>query len=373
MKIGINARFLAKPYTGIGQYSYNLLQALSKIDHENEYLLFTTDLVDIPLSEQFRQIRVPEKEFQSPSLKAAHWKHVLLPQEMKKWNVNLAHYLYPSNTGKSIGVPVVVTVHDVIPWVLPAYSKRFRSKITNFMTKSAIKKADHIITVSEFSKEEIMRVMKIDKKKITVTHLAPPLGAESDLPEGLALRRDYLLYVGGYDERKNIPALLDAYQKHIANHYAIDLVLVGAENQGLEQYITDKYCERVAGKYPVKPKGSIVFTPHLLSGELASLYKHAKALVHPSFYEGFNLPLVEAMAAGIPIICSDIPVNHEVTEENAYFMDPTNADTIGIGIHEFLNNKKLQHSITKGGALRCKDFSWEKCAEETLAVYNQLT
>jgi len=373
MKIGINARFLAHPYTGIGQYTYNLVQALAKVDKKNEYLLFTPELVELQLPDNFRLVRIPEKEYKSASLRKAHWEHILVPEEMKKWNVDRAHFLYPSNPNKSLKIPTIVTVHDVIPWVLPSYRKKLRSKAYHLYAKLALKKADHIITVSEFSKKEIERVLKIEEKNIHVVYLAPPMKTEEEAPPDLPLRRDFLLYVGGYDERKNVPQLIEAYQKYIANYYSIDLILVGGEGRGLEQFITDRYCERVADQFPVKPKGKIVFTPSLPSNELITLYKQAKALVHTSEYEGFNLPLVEAMSAGLPIVCADIPVNHEVTAENAHFIDPSSVDTIGIGIHEFLNNKSLQAELKKKSKERAKDFDWKKTAEETLYVYNLFT
>ncbi|MBN2087309.1 glycosyltransferase family 4 protein [Candidatus Peregrinibacteria bacterium] len=374
MKIGINARFLAHPFTGIGQYTYNLLRALSSVDKRNEYLLFTPELVDIQLSENFKQVRIPEAEYKSASLRKAHWEHVLIPREIEKWGIELAHFLYPSNPKKSLKIPTIVTVHDVIPWVLPAYRKHMRSKVYSAYTKMALKKADHIITVSDFSKDEIKRVLKVEDKNIHVIYLAPPMYEKDKVaPPNLHLRRDFLLYVGGYDDRKNVPSLIEAYQKFIANHYKIDLILVGGKGHNLEELITDEYCDRVAGVYLVKPKGKIIFTEPLPSNELTALYKQATALVHVSNYEGFNLPLVEAMTNGLPVVASDIPVNHEVTAENAHFIDQSWVDTIGIGIHEFLNNKAMQRELKKGGLERSKDFSWKKCAEETLYVYNLFT
>lgn len=374
MKIGINARFLAHPFTGIGQYTFNLLRALAKIDKKNEYLLFTPELVDLQLPENFKQVRIPEKEYKSASFRKAHWEHVLIPREIEKWGIDLVHFLYPSNPKKSLNIPTIVTVHDVIPWVLPAYKKHLRSKIYNTYTKIALKKADHIITVSNFSKREIERVLKVEKKNIHVVYLAPPIYEKNEVaPPNLPLRRNFLLYVGGYDDRKNVPLLMEAYQKFIANHYQIDLILVGGRGCDLEEFITDEYCDRVDGRFPIKPKGKIIFTEPLPSNELTALYKQATALVHVSTYEGFNLPLVESMVNGLPIICSDIAVNHEVTEENAHFISPDSVDSIGVGIHEFLNNKAMQRELKQDGLERSKDFSWKKCAEETLYVYNLFT
>jgi len=329
--------------------------------------------VDLRLPERFHQIRVPEKNYPSASLRKAHWEHVLVPQEMEKWKVDRAHFLYPSNPKRRLQIPTIVTVHDVIPWKLSSYRKRLRSKLYHFYARMALKKADHIITVRDFSKSEIMKMFKIQDKHISVVPLAPPT-SEFDLPlPDLSLRRDFLLYVGGYDDRKNVPFLLEAYQKHIANDYAIDFILVGAKDKGLEHLITEKHSQRVDGRFPVKPKGRIIFTPTLSDTELSGLLKQARAMVHVSKYEGFNLPMVEAMVHGLPIVAADIPVNREVTAGNALFVDPYSVDSIGLGIHQMLNDHAMQNHLSDTGLIRAKDFSWEKSANSVQSVYNLFT
>jgi len=370
MKIGINARFLTHPFTGIGQYTRSLIPTLAKKEPQNEYFLFTPELSDIDLPENCHQIRVAEKGYKSDSIRKAHWEHVLVPKEMEKIELDLVHFPYPANPRHKMKMPVVVTVHDVIPWRLKAYNKRLRSKAYHFNARLALKKADHILTVSEFSKSEIIKYLKIKEKNISVTYNAPPLSNNKIIFPNLDLRRKYLLYTGGYDDRKNVPRLIHAYQKHIAPTYAIDLILVGGRNKGLEELITDEYCERVDGKYPIKIKGKVIFTDHLEQSEFMCLYKQALALIHTSTYEGFNIPLVEAMSVGIPIVCSDIPVNHEVTDDNALFIDPTNIDSIGNGMHQLINDPVMQRELKKEGAERARDFSWDVTAEKTLEVYN---
>lgn len=370
MKIGINARFLTFPFTGIGQYTRSLIPTLAKINPENEYFLFTPELVDINLPENCRQIRVVEKPYRSKSIQKAHWEHVLVPKEMENMGMDLAHFLYPSNPRRKLPMPTIITVHDVIPWRLKAYRKKFRSKMYHLNARLALKKADHLITVSEFSKSEIIKYLKIKEKNISVIPLAPPLSDDQITFPDLDLRRKYFLYVGGYDERKNVHSLIHAYQKHIAPYYPIDLIMVGGKDKGLDDMITDKYCEKVAGKYTLKIKGKVVFTDALEQSELLCLYKQALALVHVSSYEGFNLPLVEAMSAGIPIIASDIPVHHEVTDENALFVDYLDENSIGNGMHMLINDWSLQKELAQKGKERAKDFSWDKTAEETLYVYN---
>ena len=370
MKIGINARFLPQPYTGIGKYSYNLLSALSQLDEVNQYFLFTPQLVDFPLPDNFRQIRVPEKDFASPGLRKAHWEYHLIPKEMKKWEVDMAHFLYLSNPLMKLGIPTIVTVHDMIPWRLPEYNEHFRSKLYHLHAKWALKRADHIITVSEFSKSEIKKIVKIEDKNISVTLLAPSITHQDDMPPGLSLRRKFLLYVGGYDSRKNVPMLLIAYQKFIANYYPIDLILVGGKGKGLEDYITDAFTQKVADRFPVKPKGKIIFTEPLQDSELSAMYRQALALVHPSSYEGFNLPLVEAMKHGLPLVISDIPVNHEVAGDAGFYVNPKSEDTFGIGLHEFLNNSAMRKKLAGNAVQRAKNFDWKQAAQQTLDVYD---
>ena len=370
MKIGINARFLPQPYTGIGKYSYNLLSALAQLDEVNQYFLFTPQLVDFPLPDNFKQIRVPEKDFASPSLRKAHWEYSLIPKELQKWRIDLVHFLYPSNPLTKLGIPTIVTVHDMIPWRLKEYNSRLRSKLYHMHAKWALKRADHLISVSNFSKDEIQKIIKTEDKNLSVTHLAPPITHFDDMPPGLNLRRKFLLYVGGFDARKNVPLLMIAYQKFIANYHSIDLILVGAKGRDLEEFITDEFTQKVAGRFPVKPKGRIIFTEALQDSELAALYRQATALVHPSTYEGFNLPLVEAMKYGLPLVVSDIPVNHEVAGEAGFYVDPGNEDSFGIGLHEFLNNSQIQKELSENAALRRKDFDWKETAQQTLDVYD---
>ena len=371
MRIGINARFLTEPYTGIGKYTYNLLKALSKFDYVNEYFLFTPELVDFPLPGRFKQIRVPEGDYQSDSFRKFHWEQKLVPLEMEKWKIGLAHFLYPSNPNKKMNIPTIVTVHDAIPWKLPHYNRRLRSKLYHWNAKMALKKADHLLTVSNFSKGELESLLPLKEGEITVTPLAAETINLSDIPQELELRRKYLLYVGGYDYRKNVPLLMIAYQKFIANHYPIDLILVNGKNWRLESYITDAFTEKIAGNIPVKPKGKMIFTDPLSDEELAALYKKAAALVHASHYEGFNLPLVEAMKHGLPMVVADIPVNREVAGDAAFYVDPTDEDTFGLGLHSYLNNQTLQKELAKNSLRRSSEFDWAKTAQQTWEIYKQ--
>lgn len=370
MKIGLNARFLAQPYSGIGQYTRHLIQALAPLDEKNEYFLFTPKLVDLLLPENFHQIRVPEKKEPSTSLSRAQWEFQFVPQEMKRLGIELAHFLYPAHPGQGFSLPSIVTVHDVIPWVIPEYRAHLRSRLYHAYVARGIKKTDHLITVSDFSKKEVQKLFKVKNKKCTPILLGPTLNQTPSFScETLTLRRPFLLYVGGYDPRKNVPLLIEAFQKFVANSYALDLVLVGAQGHDLDYFLSDQYQEKVAGKFPLKPKGSIIFTPLLSPDALQCLYQQATAFVHASAYEGFNLPLLDALAAGLPILVSDLPVHREVAEEAAFFAPIHSVDAFGLALHEFLNHPHLKFTLKKEALERAKDFSWEKCAQKTLKLY----
>lgn len=373
MKIGINARFLVHPYTGIGQYTRNLVATMAKMKPENEYLLFTPELVEANLPPNCKQIRVAEKPFQSASLQKAYWEHLLVPPEMEKSGIHIAHFPYPCNPRRRLPFPTVVTVHDVIPWRLREYRSRIRSRLYHLYARLALKKADHVLTVSEFSKSEIIKFLKVPEKNITVTPLASPLSDEPKHYPDLKLRRPFFIYVGGFDFRKNVPLLLHAFQKFIAPYYGIDLLVVGGKDRGLEALLTEDYHNKIGGKLVLKPKGRAIFTDFLSQEELQCLYRQALAMVHVSHYEGFNLALVEAMSAGIPIIASDIPVHHEVARDAALYVDPHQVNAVGNAMHQLVHDKSLRKTLSDYGLQRSKDFSWEKTAEETLYVYSLFT
>ena len=343
---------------------------MAKLKPEHEFVLLTPELVDLDLPSNCKQIRVAEKPYRSASLRKTHWEHILVPREMERFGINLAHFPYPCNPWRKLPMPTIVTVHDVIPWKLPEYREKLRSKLYHFYARMALRKSDQIITVSEFSKQEIIKTLKIKEKGITVIHQAPPVADDlADFPD-LTLRRKFFLYVGGYDPRKNVPFLIRAFQKFISPQYPIDLILVGGKGKGLDPLVTDEHRQRVDNKYLTKPKGKVIFTDPVPQHELNCLYKQALALTHISTYEGFNLALVEAMSAGIPIIASDISVHREVTQDIGLFVDPHDLNSIGNAMHRLVHDSALQRSLAKRGLDRSKDFSWAKTAEETLYVYS---
>lgn len=378
-KIILNARFLAEPYSGIGIYTKNLIQTLAKLDHENEYHIVChkeqkdTSLRNFTFPKNFHFHLLPEIKRGSKSIKKSTWEIIQLPRFAKKLGVDIVHSTYPNlSSYKSLLSSIfhIVTVHDIIPWILPDYTQNILSKLYHRVSKRRSKKADHILTVSDFSKNEIQKFLKIPEHKITVAHNAVDTDFRKDLEiKNLKFKiphKRYIVYVGGFDRRKNLSQLVDVFSAHIAPHYEIDLVIVGDKlhSNSLYQDGAEKNLENT--------KGEIVRTGFVTEEEKKELFKNALAFIHLSLYEGFNIPLLEAMHTGTPALVSDIPPHREVAQDAAVFLDVTDEKHMAATLKQFLENAEKQKELGEKGKKRAENFSWEKNARIVLNLYNNI-
>ena len=373
MKIGINARFLAHPYSGIGTYTKNIILSLAHLDHENEYHLVChvpqdqTSIANISLPKNFHFYTLKEIKKGSDSIKKSCWELTQLPRFFKQLKVDIVHSPYP-NLAAYRKLKHVITVHDVIPWILPGYTNNILSKLYHRNAKRKVKKADHICTVSEFSKNELQKFLKIPAHKITVTpnavdsnfHKSEPTPHDPRSTIYDLTNKQYFAYVGGFDKRKNISQLIDVFNEHIAPHYKIDLVLVGDKLHNTELYQDIETNERIH------------HTGFITEEEKKDILKNAKALIHLSLYEGFNIPLLEAMHVGTPALVSDIPPHREVGKDAATYLDVTDEKSMAQAIKSFLQNESLQTEMSEKGKIRAQDFSWDKTAQILLDLYNKI-
>jgi glycosyltransferase involved in cell wall biosynthesis len=372
MKIGFNARFLAHPYSGIGIYTKNVILELARLDRKNEYHIVChkkqekTSLKDEKLPENFHFYTLEEIKKGSDSIKKSYWELTQLPRFFKRLGVDIVHSPYP-NLASYRSPKHVVTVHDVIPWILAGYASNPLSKLYHRAAKRRTKKADHICTVSEFSKKELQKFLKIPEHKITITPNAVDSSFhKSESVEYKLPTTNYFVYVGGFDKRKNVSQLIDVFTEHIAPHHEVDLVLVGDK-----LHDTDLY-ENVEAKIDPSAKGKIHHTGFVTEEEKKEILKNAQALIHLSLYEGFNIPLLEAMHVGTPTLVSDIPPHREVAGDAATYLDVTDEKSMAQAIKTFLQNKDLQSEMSKRGQDRAGDFSWENTAQTLLDLYNQI-
>ncbi len=374
MKIGINARFLSKPFTGIGQYTQNLLKELAKIDLGNEYVFVMADEIDEKLKKEFSKNasfhHLPEKGRGTAGIKKTWWEQIQLPDFFKKEKCEMVLYPYPSNPWVNSwykkGIKTVVAVHDCIPWVSKSYRKKMLSRMYNYQAKKAIKKADLVLTVSNTSKKEIEKLCKIDSSKIKVIYNdAGDVFKKDEYNDGVLSKFNlkkggYFLYVGGYDERKNVKMLLRDYSSFSKeNDEVLPLVLVGGKQ--INNYLYSSF----EGKDP--EYGKVVRTGFLDGEDLVALYSNALAFVNLSSYEGFNIPIVEAANCYCPIIISDTDTHREVANGHALFVDILKNEEVVQALKK-LSDENIKERYSKKAKELASKFSWKESAKKLKEV-----
>ncbi len=379
MKIGVNARFLNKPYTGIGMYTRYLFDELARQNPKDEYLMVTDGEIPFQMQKNIRIIILKESFPGTGGMRKTFWEQKQVPDILLREKVDIAHFPYPCNPWNRFTKPTVVTVHDTIPWTMKSYRKSFSTRVYQDMCKLAVKKADCVLAVSESAKKEISAVCGIASDDITVGYNSLPdyffvrqeNGRRNAILNKYGIRheRPYLLYVGGYDERKNVKMLIDVYRSEISRKYDLDLVLAGGK------LLDDKlYGSYDAGKMTdssLRAKGTIRLTGFVDAADLPSIYQSAFAFITLSEKEGFNVPLLEAAVSGIPIITSDIPVHHEIVGDTAIYCDMGNHIQIASAITGlFIDKDRYLYRKNMAEAFVCP-FSWGKTAEKISKIYRE--
>jgi glycosyltransferase involved in cell wall biosynthesis len=361
MKIAVNALALLKPYTGIGQYTKNLIESLGKIDKSNEYILVVPKKLPkgIKFSKNIKVKVLPEKKFKSAGMRKTWWEQIIVPEFFVKEKVDIAFFPYPSNPWTldfyKKNIKVVLTVHDCIPWKHRHYRKGLLSKMYHGQSKRAVKKADLVLTVSKSSKKDIVDICKVPEKKVEVIYndvskiykkkvsdsLSKKILEKYNLKKG-----KYLVYVGGYDKRKNVKFLINEYLNLDTN---LKLVLVGDKLFQNKLYKSLDYANNE----------NIVHTGFLPEEEIAALYKNSFAFIHLSKEEGFNIPIIEAANQGAPLILSNIKVHKEIAASAALYVG-TNIKTA----IKKMSNQKTKNSYKRKSKKLAENYSWEKSAKK---------
>jgi glycosyltransferase involved in cell wall biosynthesis len=345
LRIGLVARFLGLPI-GLGTYAVNLLQALDRREDDHEYFIYTPTWNKVPpLGPRFqiRTSRVPRGS------RAAHtlWDQTVPTVAAAREPVDLVHYLHAAAPPFSPGCPVVVNLLDAIRWVVPGYRLPYPY---DWLERRAVRRADLVLTLSESARTDIERVLGIPRAKIRVTHLGgPPLDPEQSSKE------PYFLFVGGTEKRKNLAAVLEAFRSI----------------EGFEL--------RVVGRHKASPvhearreQSGVRWLGFIGEQELVELYRHATALVFPTRYEGFGLPVLEAMARRTPVIASTSSSIPEVARGAAILVDPD--DVVGLveAMRRVATEAPLREDMIRRGADVVAGFTWAETARLTVAAYEEL-
>lgn len=363
-KIGIDIYSALHNPRGMGVYTINFLKELAKIDHENEYILYgDTDDVDniVPTQSNFTY-----KKLNSKGL--FHYEQFILPKECKKDKINILHS--PANTSPIFldkNIKRIITEHDIIflkkEIPLPNNKKQIFGRIYYAICAILnLHRAKVIFTVSEFSKNDIKKTFHINQNKIIIT----PNGHEhfniekytdfNIVKNKYNLPDNYYFTLGGEAPSKNSEILLKIFCKNPN----INLIFVGIKNLN-HSFLYNQY----------KNFKNIKFLPYIEQNDLVSLYMNAKAFIFPSIYEGFGIPLLEAMKCGCPIICSNRTCLPEIAGNAALYFNPIEMNSILAKIKYLENNPAEKHQLIQYGKENLDKFSWQKTAKIIKEGYNR--
>lgn len=298
-----------------------------------------------------------------------------LPSIIRKIKPDIFHAMDNTGAPTKVLTKNIVTIHDLIPLVLGEYMNKDDQKEYLKAIKSTVQNADAIISISEFTKNEIVKYLKVKEEKIKVIHNGYNLGKTLAAPEfnklcsHFKISKPYIIYTGGLGPRKNILRLIKAFslaKQKIGKE--IQLILTGKIKKNILKEIAE-YKNLIKSK---KLDSSVVFTDYLNVSELDTLRKNAIIAVYPSLYEGFGLPVIEAMALGVPVIASNTTSIPEVAGDAAILVNPESTGEIAKNIIKLFSNAGLRKKLMKKGLKNIKRFSWEKTARETLELYKTI-
>jgi len=365
MRIGIDARLIYYTRDGISQYTLRLIQGLAELDQKENFLILRDrrDLLTITDNHSFRRA-----DLWTPSHhRFEQWG---LRFELPSLGLDLLHspdFIPPFHRNfKS-----VITIHDLAfvlyPHFLTQDSARYYGQIDQ-----AVKSTDHIIAVSESTKQDTIRLLGAPESRISVIYeAANPAFRPMDKDEARAFAvrtyglEEYLLFVSTIGPRKNLPTLLHAFRA-LRDQYKVDtaLAIVGREGW-VSQSAFDLVDE-------LELKDAVRFLGRVPLRDLVHLYNGAQALVHPSFYEGFGLPPLEAMLCGVPVICSNVAALPEVVGDAALLVPPDEVSEWTVAMWRMLNDQELRNEMRAKGYKRSQCFSLGKTARQTLEVYRRV-
>lgn len=360
MRISIDATGLGGPKTGTSVYLAEILAAWNRdcaIAHE--FLVFATPralqhLTSLQLDERFRFVTAPDNR-----VVRMLWQQTVMAWHIFRMRVD-AHW----GTGFVLPLfsmrPMVVTVHDLTFQLFPAVHERIKRYYFPAMIKAAVSRARYVLADSECTRDDLYRLLPKSRGKTVVALLAARRLCEHGHNKSLSgeVVDRYFLFVGTVEPRKNLERLIAAWQSIApSDRGGAKLVIVGATGWLVDRMLSHSFAEH-----------SIEFKGFVSDEELARLMRGALAFVYPSLYEGFGLPVLEAMAQGIPVLTSDVGAMREVAGEAALLVDPMNTWTIRDGLVRLLSDDALRRELSRRGIERAATFSWERTAADTLTV-----
>jgi glycosyltransferase involved in cell wall biosynthesis len=364
-RIGIDARFYGPIGKGLGRYTQEVVDNIIKLDQKNKYIIFLR-------KENFSDFKCDDVRIKKV-LANIKWyglsEQIIFPFYILRERLDLMHFPH-FNVPIFCPVKFIVTIHDLILIKFPTLRATTLGpvvyKIKNLAYKIvislAVKRAMKILAVSEYTKKAVVEQFKVDSKKVVVTYegvaefLKTPFSKDK---ESNFNNKPYLLYVGNGYPHKNLEGLIKVFSEINKTRPELKLVLVGKE---------DYFYSRLK-QYAKNFSNNIIFPGYVSDDKLKELYANAALYIFPSFYEGFGLPPLEAMAHGLTVVSSDKTCLPEILGEAALYFNPDDEMDMKNKIEQALANEKLRENLINRGYEQIKKYSWIDCAKKTLEVY----
>jgi glycosyltransferase involved in cell wall biosynthesis len=367
MRIGFDAKRIFFNYSGLGNYGRNIFSALRDFYSDNDYFLFTPNKnEDFPVAGQY-EIITPQGLYTSfPSL----WKYLYIGHDAQRYNLDIYHGLsneLPRDIDTS-GAKKIVTIHDTIFMRYPQWYKWHDRIVYKQKTAFACKKADAIIAASQQTKDDLVKFFNVEDKKIQVIYQPcnavfsnrPTEQQKQEIKEKLNLPDKFILMVGNIEKRKNITNVIKAIQHHDIH---IPLVIVGREN---------KYAMELKKQITQSNIKHVYFYHDVISVDLPAVYACASVFIYPSFFEGFGIPIIEALSCEVPVITSNTSCFKETGGHAVLYVNPDSEEEIAQAIYVILNDSQLRENLIQKGKEQIKKFDRNVIAEEIINLYKYL-
>ncbi len=362
---------------GVGHYVFFLVRHLLRQDRKNTYVLFFDERFP---REEAKAIATSGKHVETVFFPLGRYKkflpvaysHFLVAAVMEQKKLDVIH-IPGGAMPMGLHIPTIVTVHDLAIYAHPEWFPKqdLSTKVTYPRT---LRVADHLIAVSETTKKDVVQRFHISPRRITtvypgVDRTADDAALHASITRTLRLRKPYVLFLGTLEPRKNIRTVIEGFVaawKKDRIVQEMELLLAGAPGWA------DGGAQVAVKKAAVQTKGAVRMLGYVSREEKRALLQSARIFVFPSFAEGFGLPIIEALALGIPTIISDIPVFHEVAAHAAFFADPKKPAAFEKALIRVVSDGVLQQRLSIAGKKRAAFFSWDKTARQTLAIYRKV-
>ena len=365
MNIGIDARPLSYHLTGIGYYLKHTLDALQSFDNVNNYYLVSNKAINYRLlNNRWEKIegRVDGQALSSP------WIQFFCPWIARKYQFDVfwspRHHL-----PLMLPFPVkrVVTIHDLVHLKYPETMLKKGLILERLLMRRSLASADAIISVSEATAADVWHYYPdIPKRNVRIVYPGVPQLKRQTTPSALVdgLPRNYFLFVGTIEPRKNLRNLLKAFERIASAENDLHLVIVGGSgwrDTSLKLFFEDyQFASRV------------IFTGYVPRCTMQSIYRRSICLVYPSLYEGFGFPVLEAMSCGVPVITSNRSSMKEISGDAALLVDPRDVAAIKGAMDRILTDDILRKDLAGKSLLRLQVFSWERCAKELMDIFDEV-